>query len=89
MAKYCQHCGKEINEESRKDACEECREDQVATFYTYSHLRFEIWQFLKTHGAEKTRTMVFNKMIEEEGMEWVVNALGKELVDEITQLPES
>jgi hypothetical protein len=83
MVNYCQHCGKELSEENRKNACDECREDQVATFYTYSHLRFEVWRFLKLHGVEKTRNILFNKMVEEEGMEWVTDALGKELVDKI------
>jgi hypothetical protein len=89
MPKYCRHCEKEISEESRKELCDDCRKEEVDAYYTYSQLRFEIWQFLKMHGPVKTREVVFNKMVAEEGMEWVIDALGKELVDEITHPGDS
>ena len=89
--KLCIECGGPLEVDRRSDAvkCRKCRKDRADLYYVYSQLRFETWQFLKNHGAKKTRETIYNPMVDEEGVDWVQEALGNELVDlilEVTQL---
>ena len=84
MENVCSKCGKKINE-SRKKLCDDCRKQRAETYYAYSELRFEVWQFLRNHGPEMTRKMIFNEMVNEEGIDWVTDALGEELIKAINE----
>ena len=86
----CIKCGKEFTIEGRSDRlkCDACKKEEADTFYAYSELRFEVWQFLRNHGPAKTRDEVYNKMVDEEGVDWALDVLGKELVDAILEKVE-
>jgi reverse gyrase len=87
MERYCKQCGAPIEEDSRADkvVCNECRKEEALAYYAYSELRFGVWQFLRNHGPMKTREHIYNKMVDEEGMDWVAKALGEELIKAINE----
>ena len=87
IPKTCQACGKalELGGRSDKTTCTACTKERADVFYAYSQLRFEVWRFLKTHGPKRTREVLYNRIVAEEGVEWTISALGETLVKSINE----
>jgi len=85
MTQACIKCGAIIPDDTRKKTCEACKKDAASAYYAYSELRFEVWQFLRNHGPARTRETIYNSMVDEEGLDWVTDALGEELIKAINE----
>ena len=77
----CKECGKELDEGSRASMCNKCK---VRLYYAHSEIRFDMWEFMKHHGAKVKE--LYEMMCKEEGAEWVDKVLGDKLVQEIRAL---
>ena len=82
MTKKCKHCGGELS--GKEQVCKDCKKTRTDLYYAHTELRFEMWQYLKHHGAKAQE--IFNAMVDEEGELWARSALGDELVDELQRV---
>lgn len=83
----CQCCGKEVKTKSKlRKYCEECSKanklTKVRQYYTVTALRKGLWDLLE-HGDIIIAQNMVKEMIEEEGQEFAIKTIGKELYNKI------
>lgn len=83
MGETCKECGAPLeNPQKNQTHCQNCQKERRGLYYGHLELRYELWNFLNHHGREMAQ-YIYSKMVEEEGEEWVREALGDKLVSEI------
>jgi len=83
MKSICIKCGEAIDNPRRnQQQCNSCQKEKADLYYAYSELRYDIWNYLKQHGTEKTKVL-YTKMCKDEGVDWTRDALGEKLLKAI------